>query len=227
MNCKWCNKELTQKQIYEKVRKKSKCTSCSSKCSMLIFHYETPEKYELIHKSKCVVCNNYFQRKTFSSGIVCSVKCQGKLSSDRMKINNPMFKEEYRLKASKRQKEINHKPSIQGGNGREATVHQLSLYNELSKIDNSFCMEYIEKTGDLRHEFKSPRHYKIDIASKFHMIAIEVDGPSHNSLKIKECDKRKTELLSLKGWKVLRFTNYQIQKELMNCVQMVMYTISK
>jgi hypothetical protein len=94
-----------------------------------------------------------------------------------------------------------------------------------TKKDSSFSMEYIEKTGVLAKEFKSPRHYKIDIASKYHMIAIEIDGPSHNSLKVKECDNRKNQLLALKGWKVLRFTNSQIQKELQNCVQTVMSTI--
>jgi hypothetical protein len=142
-----------------------------------------------------------------------------------MKKNNPMFYEEHRLKASERQKEINHKPAIQGGNGRGATVHQLMLYNKISELDSSFSMEYIEKTGHLAKQFKSPRHYKIDIASKYHMIAIEVDGISHNSLKVKECDERKNKLLALKGWKVLRFTNSQIQKELENCVQMVMSMI--
>lgn len=224
MNCKWCNKKLSDYKVYEFLRGKSK-ESCGNKCSMMIYHYKTIENYNEIHKSKCTVCNNFFQRNTFSSGLVCSIKCQGVLSSNRMKINNPMFHAEHRKKASDRQKEINHKPPIQGGNGRGATIHQLNLYNELNKYDTSFTMEHIEKTGALAKQFSSPRHYKIDIASKYHMLAIEVDGPSHNSLKVKECDKRKTELLNLKGWRVLRLSNSQIQTELQNCVQQVLSMI--
>lgn len=137
-----------------------------------------------------------------------------------------MFIEEYRKKASDRQKEIKHKPIIQGGNGRGATVHQLKLYNELVKTDDSFEMEVIEKTGkELAKKFKSPYHYKLDIASRIHKICIEVDGASHNTLKVKECDKRKDSLLSLKGWRVLRLSNSQIEKELKSCVQMVLSMI--
>jgi hypothetical protein len=192
---------------------------------MNILHYGSKKEYEEKHKSKCIVCNETFERKTFSKGIVCSIKCQSKLSSERMKLDNPMKYPEIRKKASDRQKEINHKPIIQGGNGRGATVHQLNLYNELIKYDNSFEMEIIEKTGILAKEFNSPRHYKLDIASRIHMLCIEIDGSSHNTLKIKECDKRKDNILNLKGWKVLRLSNFQIQKELQNCVQMVMSMI--
>jgi very-short-patch-repair endonuclease len=225
MNCKWCKKQLTDRQVYSYISKKSKGNSCSIRCSQLIKVYGDVENYNKIHESKCLVCDKLFQRKTFSGGMVCSVKCQGVLSSRRMKIKNPMFIKEYREKASAKQKEIKHKPYIQGGNGRGATIHQLKLYNELIKHNDSFEMELIEKTGDLRFQFNSPRHYKIDIASRILKLAIEVDGSSHNTLKIKECDNRKNQLLSLKGWKVLRFTNFQIQRELENCVQMVLSMI--
>lgn len=225
MNCKWCNSELNNKQKYEYIRRKRDIYACSRKCAGLLASYGSKEAYYEKHKRTCIVCNSEFQKNTFSEGVVCSIKCQGVLSSERMKIKNPMFNEEYRKKASDRQKEINHKPKVQGGNGRGATLHQLMLYNELSKYDSSFTMEHIERTGHLAKQFNSPRHYKIDIASKYHMLAIEVDGSSHSSLKVKECDERKTKLLNLKGWKVLRLSNFQIQKELQNCVQMVLSMI--
>lgn len=226
MNCKWCNKELSKKQVYEFLRGRTKGNSCSSKCSMLLLNYGSLENYNKKHTSNCVVCKKDFIKSTQSKGIICSVKCQGKLSSKRMKKNNPMFIEEYRKKASDRQKEIKHKPIIQGGNGRGATVHQLMLYNEIVKVDNSFEMEVIEKTGkELAKKFKSPYHYKLDIASRIHKICIEVDGASHNTLKVKECDQRKDSLLSLKGWRVLRLSNSQIEKELKSCVQTVLSMI--
>lgn len=226
MNCKWCNKKLSETQVYSFLRGKTKGNACSSKCSMLLLNYGSPDNYNKKHTSNCVVCKKDFIRNTASRGLVCSVKCQGVLSSERMKINNPMFIEKYRKKASDRQKEIKHKPIIQGGNGRGATVPQLMLYNEIVKIDNSFEMEVIEKTGkELAKKFKAPYHYKLDIASRIHKLCIEIDGSSHNTLKVKECDKRKDKLLSLKGWKVLRLSNSQIEKELMNCVQMVLSMI--
>ncbi|MFW6300118.1 MAG: DUF559 domain-containing protein [Oceanicaulis sp.] len=39
------------------------------------------------------------------------------------------------------------------------------------------------------------------------MVAIEVDGTSHNSRKVRERDARKDEFLSSKGWSVFRVSN--------------------
>lgn len=173
---------------------------------------------------ECIVCNSIFEC-TVKNQKTCGLKCAGTLSSKRMTDNNPMKSDSVREKVSMTLKKINHKPKIQGGNGRVATKEQMMLYNEISKLDNSFELEVIEKTKPYTSQFNSPNHYKIDIASRFHKIAIEVDGGSHNSKKIKECDKRKEDLLSLKGWKVLRLSNLMIQKELQSCVLMVMSMI--
>jgi hypothetical protein len=224
MNCKWCNNQLSKSQIYDFSRGKTKGACCIG-CAQKILHYGTKENWIKIHTSNCIVCNKYFIRTHESSGLVCSIKCQGFLSSERMKISNPMFIEENRLKVSKSLKEQNHKPIIQGGNGRGATIPQLLFYNELIKHDNSFEMEVIERTGNLAKLYKSPRHYKLDIASRLHNLCIEVDGTSHSSLKVKECDKRKTKVLNLKGWKVLRLSNSKIKNELQNCVQKVLSMI--
>ena len=225
MSCKWCGNELTDKQKYEALRGKTSGNSCSASCSNKIRIYGTKESELQFKTKKCTICgcefiyNNKHQK-------ICSLSCVGKITSKRMKINNPMSNKENRIKASNSQKLAKHKPLIQGGNGRGATVFQLQLYNELTKIDNSFSMEYIEKTGkELSAKYKTPYHYKIDIASKIHKIAIEVDGSSHNSLKVKECDERKNTVLNLLGWKVLRLSNSQIKNELQNCVQMVLSMI--
>jgi hypothetical protein len=230
INCKWCNKELSDSQVYQFIIGKSKGTACSIKCGSLLHSYPNKELYiepignRKAFKHTCKICKNEFINVTKNS-IACSRKCANVLSSVRMTNNNPMVKDETRKKVSETLKKINHKPIIQGGNGRGATIQQLSLYNELIKTDNSFQMEYIEKTGKYAKQFNSPNHYKIDIASNIHMIAIEVDGNSHKVKKIIECDKRKTQILTLKGWKVLRLSNLQIQKELTNCVKMVLSMI--
>lgn len=225
MKCLFCEKELTDSQKYEVLRGKAK-GFCSRKCSQLMYVYKSKDNYINATKRTCIVCNSDFYFPQHRKQNICSLKCAGKVSSERMKLKNPMSNESTRIKVSETLKKINHKPYIRGGNGRGATVHQLSLYNELVKIDDSFSMEYIERLGKENIKtYNCPNHYKIDIASSALKIAIEVDGLSHNCIKIKECDKKKEMILSLRGWKVLRFTNYQIQNELQNCVQMVMSMI--
>jgi hypothetical protein len=199
--------------------------NCSTRCGILLFSYGSQQNYINSTTFKCIVCDEEFRKQPKSSQKLCSLKCSGTMSSKRMEIDNPMYKEEIRLKMAETLNRINHKPSVRGGNGRGPTVPQLSLYNELIKVEDSFVMECIEKTGELRSKYKSPTHYKIDIASREFKIAIEVDGSNHSSKKVKECDKRKTMLLEEKEWKVLRFTNSQIKKELMSCVQMVLSMI--
>jgi len=225
MNCLFCNKELTDNQKYEFLRGKTKGL-CSRKCGQLNHKYKSYNNFLQQTKRTCIVCNTIFYYPPYRKQNICSSKCNGKISSLRMKNKNPMNDINTRLKVSETLKKMNHKPLIQGGNGRGATLEQLKLYNEIIKNDNSFTMEYILKTGvNNIKKYNCPTHYKIDIASAIHKIAIEVDGSSHKSIKVKECDKKKEMILSLSGWKILRFTNYQIKKELMNCAQTVMSMI--
>jgi len=233
MNCKFCDKPLTDSQIYEYLRGKTK-GCCSRFCGSLYFYYEKAislPKYKIKNGRKrklfsgvCTVCSSEFE-STVKVQKTCSSKCAGNLSSIRMTEKNPMLNKEVRDKVSETLKRIGHKPIKQGGNGRGNTTEQQFLYNELLKINKSFVCEYIFKTKDFNEEKIYPNHYKIDIASEELMIAIEVDGRSHNSLKVKECDKKKTDLLISQVWKVVRLSSSQIQKELESCVQAVMFMI--
>jgi very-short-patch-repair endonuclease len=64
----------------------------------------------------------------------------------------------------------------------------------------------------------------VDVGNKKLKIAIEIDGNSHYGEKKKQ-DKKKTKILEKRGWKVLRFTNQQIDKDLKKCVKMIMSII--
>lgn len=225
MNCLYCKKQLTPNQVYEFSRGKSK-GFCSRSCGQLHSKYGTIENQLKQNERTCIVCSKKFHLPPHRIQNICSQKCAGRLSSERMRLKNPMASIDTRNKVSKTLKKLKYKPYIIGGNGRGATIPQLLLYNELSKFDNSFTMEYIEKPGKENIiKYKCPNHYKIDIASNIHKIAIEIDGLSHNCLKIKECDKKKDMILNSLRWKVLRFTNFQIENELQNCVQTVMSMI--
>lgn len=214
-----CNNTLRPEQVYDVLRGKSK-GNCSKKCGQ--------NKHPVLFKN-CAVCGTSFSRQEnymTRKNKTCSLKCAGMLSSKRMMDDNPMHHEVNVQKMRQSLIDIGHKPYVQGGNGRGASRHQLLLYNELSKSEDSFEMEVIEKTGKMRRQFAAPNHYKIDIASRRLMIAIEIDGKSHCIKKVKECDSRKNHILALRGWRVLRFTNSAIKNELQSCVQKVLSMIS-
>jgi hypothetical protein len=224
MNCKFCNKELNTCQVYEFIRGKSK-GFCSRKCSSLFNYYGSNENYINQTTRNCIICNNKFYSQPYSTKSICSLKCLGVTTAKRMSENNPMANKETREKASNTLKRIGHKPIIQGGNGRGATIYQQDLFSKLKQFDNSFYLEYIFKTKNFNQDKIYPTHYKIDIGSDKFKIAIEIDGTSHNSNKVKQCDIKKTNLLTSQGWKVLRLSNSQIKKELNNCAEMVLSMI--
>ena len=145
-----------------------------------------------------------------------------KYASERMKRNNPMFKEEVRQKVSQTLKVIKHHPPIQGGNGRGLTIPQELLIKSLSEFHP--MSEFVVPTK-LRNQ-GYPTHYKIDIAILPQKIAIEVDGGSHCSEKVQSADMRKTEFLNGLGWKVLRFSNREVTEHLETCVREIVSTIS-
>ncbi len=59
-----------------------------------------------------------------------------------------------------------------------------------------------------------PAVYKVDLALVEQRIAVEVDGRSHNSRRWKFLDRRKTRILGLLGWSVLRFSNERVLNDL-------------
>jgi len=167
-------------------------------------------------KSKRVYCSLECSRK-YSSKISSATmtKTNKKYASERMKKNNPMKKAETREKMKVTMKAMGIKPVIQGGNGKVMPVPQKKLSMALGWIT-----EYVVKT---KIKIKGiPPCYKIDIAKPDLKIGIEVDGFSHCSIERKKADIRKTTLLTLRGWKILRFSNKEVMENLNSCVQKVL-----
>jgi hypothetical protein len=132
------------------------------------------------------------------------------------KASNRMFDPAVRKKVSQTLQKIHHKPKIQGGNGRGFTVPQSIL---LDKLGDGWFGEHVVCTGKCKGY---PNHYKIDIANPELMVAIEVDGLSHQALSVKAKDKKKQEKLESLGWKVLRVSN----KEVLNTLDTVIQKVS-
>ncbi len=150
-------------------------------------------------------------------------KIARKYSSARMLANNPMKDPEVRRKMSDTLRAIGHRPPVQGGNGRGLTEPQQAM---LSLLGNCATAEYVVKTG-MGKTSGYPQHYKIDIAIPEALIAIEIDGGSHNALAVRLKDDKKTALLNGFGWTVLRFWNQEVMDDLEGCVQTVLSTISR
>jgi hypothetical protein len=125
----------------------------------------------------------------------------------RMRTNNPMNDPEVRERA--RQKLIGRTFLSRGGNGKQ-TPEQEAVATALG-----LPMEHPIATASVKHLFPSlPPCYKVDVACPASLLAVEIDGSSHNTRKWKFLDARKTEVLNALGWRVLRFSNQQVREDL-------------
>jgi hypothetical protein len=128
-------------------------------------------------------------------------------ASARMKSNNPTANPEVRKKMSA---SMSGRTFLaRGGNGT-LTRQQEAVANALR-----LPTEYVIPTRPVKERFKSlPNAYKVDVADPSRMLAIEIDGATHNTKKWKFLDKRKTEVLNALGWSVLRFSNQRVDSDL-------------
>jgi len=125
----------------------------------------------------------------------CSISCA-------KKAENAMWIPGVRARVSQTLKQRRYAPVERGGNGK-LTTPQVRL---LKRLGPQWCPELPVPTGHPR-PFGLPKSVKIDLAHPEKKIAIELDGPSHQSPMKREADKRKVAFLLLNGWCVLRLSN--------------------
>lgn len=213
MLCHYCHKEFSEKDIpMSKVYQYRRTGRwyCSGDCA---------QNYRLQF-----VRSEEFRKKASESMRKVNREYHDQIV-ERMKNNNPMSNPAIREHVARRLKEIGHHPKIRCGNGCGLTVPQQNLMLALAETLEVYA-EYPIPTR-MGKGSGYPTCYKVDIAVPSEMIAIEVDGNSHDALDRQAQDKKKTEFLSGLGWKVLRFRNKQVMEHLPDCVKMVMSTISK
>ena len=128
-----------------------------------------------------------------------------------------------REKMMKTLRSMKHRPRVRGGNGTPIPRPQQALVDALGP---DWTVEFVVATGPNRSP-GFPPHYKIDIANKGAMAAIEVDGKSHCLLARKQMDRKKEKFLASRGWTVLRFSNEAAMERLEECVQTVLSTTSR
>ena len=165
-----------------------------------------------------ILINTAGRRQTFikKGGIYCR-DCVAEINRKRLIENNPMDSEIGYSNMMKKRKG----PTILGGNGRGYTQAQKLLWKKLGR---GWWAEFIVPT----HQKNGlPTHYKIDLANCYYGIAIELDGGSHRGKIAQEEDNRKNLFLESKGWKVLRFRNKEVLKNIDLVMEEIMSTISK
>ncbi len=95
-----------------------------------------------------------------------------------------------------------HFKTIRGGNGKGLTKHEQLLVKTLRP---GWRHNFAISLGGRIPGY--PTNYKVDFAWPEHRVALEVDGSSHNATGRREQDRKKDEMLALRGWSVLRISN--------------------
>lgn len=135
----------------------------------------------------------------------CSISCS-KIHSNCTQA--PAIRE----KISQTMKARGHSPRLRGGNGM-LTGPQKKL---LKQLGAGWVAEHpVPVPGYQSHAL--PKNLKIDIAHPERMIAIELDGPSHQSPQRRRQDSQKTIYLAQNGWSVFRITNQRAEELSSTC----------
>lgn len=214
---------------------------CSAKCWKKRWRKNLPDYYCTTCKSKINWDEQPLRkfRSRWAKSLYCSKICShvamvkhGHLNknvliehnkqyaSERMKEKNPMHNLSTRQKVSITLRKMKHKPSIQWWNWKPSTIYETAMSFALGWPTN-----IIVNTWFLKEKYNAPNHYKIDLWNELLKIAIEIDWNSHYCLKRKEQDLRKQSLLEELGWKVLRFTNTEVENDINWCVEKILSII--
>jgi len=95
-----------------------------------------------------------------------------------------------------------HGTNFLGGNGQQPTQAQLQAADILTPL--GFVRELAVRTRGHGTEYLCPNAYKVDFGHPARLLAVELDGSSHNSRSKQLEDFRKTTILEALGWKVFR-----------------------
>lgn len=174
---------------------------CSKKCSIDNNFKILSDNREEINKKisnklnkivivKCLECNNDFQRKR-KFQTFCSRSCATKNVANReeiKKLKSDLFK-----KITKERHE-NGDTSI-GWQKRDILTPSYPEKITIDLLNDSLIeYEYEKKVGK----------YFIDFAFNNKMIALEIDGRTHDDIEVKQKDIRKDDFLTKNGWFVYR-----------------------
>jgi len=211
--------------------------ACSPSCGAILrARNETPEQKQLRSNPlpplifTCRVCGKTFtDPKRKKSREYCSRRCVAigtaggnrgwvpdttwrEQASARMRARNPSRNPEAREKmtATLRGRTF---AGTRGGNG-QLTPQQEALLQALVE-------GWVTELGIGNHA-TNWKVLVVDIGHPDWKIAIEVDGHSHQTKKQKTRDALKERYLSELGWKLIRFWNSEVDRDILGCVERVL-----
>lgn len=63
--------------------------------------------------------------------------------------------------------------------------------------------------------------YQIDFAFPEYKLAVEIDGHTHTTEKVKKIDNRRDKYLESKGWRTLRITTKEVRNDVYECINII------
>jgi len=169
-----------------------------------------------------------YQRTADQLKVIKANLAKGRLPEARKKATKKLKKlgldPEWRKRVSKATKKAMNKPEVRqkhlaglalawekygprfkGGKGGSPTEMAKLFASVLEPL--GYVMEYAISTKPIRKlmpDISMRSEYNVDFGHPKKKIAIELDGPCHNSMKRKAIDEKKTLVLENLGWKVIR-----------------------
>lgn len=155
-----------------------------------------------------------------SSSALIEARKSPKLKAWQHDPRNPLYDPKVKAKAAMTQRAKGY-AHLNGGNGTNTPLPVQAL---ILALGEGWVLEHPVATGGRTKT--RPTCYKIDIAHPLLMIAIEVDGEGHHSQNVKQADGRKDQWLTENGWRVMRFTNKQVNRDLKTCVDSIVALVA-
>lgn len=236
-NCLFCGKyfERTYSPSCQPIPK-----FCSKSCSNSINKIGNKNTEQPKVKINCLFCGKeiYVTKKQSKRKKYCSRSCQGKhqvyQKSPNHKKTNVKSKRVC-IYCGKEFEVYNCQLNRKTRNNGQFCSHSCTrrYHNQLyvqSKPPTSIELAIQNKLDDLKipHTTQLRQYiYLIDIALENQKIAIECDGDYWHSLPgRKESDKRKDKYLKSKGWKVIRFSETNINNNLSWCLSILLHELN-
>jgi len=172
-----------------------------------------PWRSARIHSARkiCLCCGGVFRPwiKTDRHGNMVSYQKEGDWKRQRFcsiscakKVENAMLRPAVREKLSRTLRKIGHAPPCRGGNGKLTAPQKQMLH----RLGPGWQAEFAVPTRRPRTK-GAPTCIKLDIVNPKLRIGIELDGPSHRTLRGRESDQRQMAFLLRNGWRILRISN--------------------
>lgn len=195
-DCEWCGKQFEGKVIRR---------FCSRSCASKMRWEEHPEWRERMRKVGC--------RPETIKRLRDAMDDPGTRAMMYEKVyNNPEVREKIRLSNQAR-----GWPGYQGGNGTGPSRHEAAVGAALGWPTNTRVT-----VGD----GERPYHYEIDVANVVLKVGVELDGRSHNDPERQKQDRRKEARLAALGWRIIRFTNDEVDEDLFAALNRVKEFVS-